>query len=241
MSRIQHLALPCPSCGAEHPATLFISLNARRMPQHVAEIVDGAFEVQRCDACGHEWQPEHRMLFSWPERRLWVVMMPPDQRHRFASLEAAVVDVLRRAFDVAPAVLEQRLADNEMMLVFGQHALAERVRLAALGLDHGAVESLKMKLLRTWDIDPACELRFVGLEDDSAGFAVFRRLSDDVAGPPETVYPLERARFEQALSGPMVAMARGRYPELFQSAWCDTGRYTQPQTVGGALPDDDLR
>ncbi len=218
MSRVQHRPLDCPACGAEHPATLFISLNARRLPHHVAEIAAGDFEVQTCAGCGHRWQPEHRMLLSWPERRLWAVMLPPDQRPRAAALERAVLDLMRREFDAAPDLVKPRLDGNETLLVFGQQALAERVRLAALGLDHGAVEHLKLDLRDRWAVASEADLRLLGLDDDAARFAV--------VGPAgvERTAALDRSAFDAALAPAAVERARAAHPILFDAPWCDARR-----------------
>lgn len=218
MSRVQHLALPCPACGAEHPATLFVSLNARRLPQHVAELIAGVFEMQTCAACGHRWQPEHRMLLSWPDKRLWAVMLPPDQRPRFAALEGAALDVMRRSFDAAPDVVKPRLDGNEVLLVFGQRALAERVRLADRGLDHGAVEHLKLGLLDRWGVAAEADLRLVDLDDAQARFAVVE------GGAVSRIEALDRADFDAALTPEATARARGEHPILFEAPWCDARR-----------------
>lgn len=218
MSRVQHLALPCPACGAEHPATLFVSLNARRLPQHIAELIAGTFERQTCAACDHRWQPEHRMLLSWPEKRLWAVMLPPDQRPRFAALEGAALAVMRRAFDAAPGVVRPRLDGNEVLLVFGQQALAERVRLAERGLDHGAVEHLKLGLRDRWGLAADADLRLVELDGEEARFAVVE------GGAIARVEALARADFDAALTPGAVERARAAHPILFDAPWCDARR-----------------
>jgi hypothetical protein len=148
MSHLCSETIACPACGAEQQMTLFRSLNGERVPAQVELLLAGNFERRGCAACGHEFQPEHRMLYAHVPARVWVVMYPRSERPQFAMLEHGLSLVFANDFANAPELVSDLLTAARPRLVFGQHMLSESVRVAHAGVDPVALECAKLLAYR---------------------------------------------------------------------------------------------
>lgn len=147
MSQLEAETVACPACGAAQQAQVFRSLNGERVPEQVDRVLAGTFEAITC-ACGHEFRIEHTMLYTHYPLRTWIVMHPPVDRSRFASIEHGVLLVFERDFRAAPAPVAVGLRGVRPRLVFGQAALSEAVRVAQSGLDPIVLECAKLLVFR---------------------------------------------------------------------------------------------
>jgi hypothetical protein len=127
---------------------LFTSVDADTIEAQLEALLDGSFERQICDGCGHAYRPEHSLLFASHAHRLWIVMQPPLDRREFAALERGVERVIFDNFAQAPPVLTERLRGIRPRLVFGQHMLTEAVRASYLGIDPSLLECAKLLTVR---------------------------------------------------------------------------------------------
>jgi CpXC protein len=148
MSHLCSETVACPACGAEQEMTLFRNLNGERVPAQVQLLLDGAFERRACQSCGHQFQPEHRMLYAHVADRVWVVMYPRSERPRFAVLEHGLALVFAHDFAHAPELVHGQLASARPRLVFGQHMLRESIRIAHDRIDPAGLECAKLLAYR---------------------------------------------------------------------------------------------
>jgi len=148
MSHLDHERIACPGCGATKEHRIFRSLNGERVASQVERLLDGTFERVTCSGCGVRFRPEHRMLYAHYGLRAWVVMHPPEERHRFEDLEPAVEALFARNFANAPAVVSAGLRGVRPRLVFGQHMLSEAVRVAESSMDPALLECAKLLVYR---------------------------------------------------------------------------------------------
>ncbi len=148
MSQMARESVTCPNCGAVEERPVLRSLSGDRAPPQVAAILAGTFEAMACTKCGHEFQPEHRMLYACVPKGTWIVMHPRDEQGRFATLEHGVQVLFEREMAGAPAPLKPHLDGLRPRLVFGQHLLSEAVRQSELGMDPAIVECAKLLLYR---------------------------------------------------------------------------------------------
>lgn len=147
MSKISPTVVFCPRCGAKQRARLFDSLNADRVPAQVELVLAGTFERVDCE-CGHQYRPEHPMLYAHFTARLWIVMHPRTDRPRFATIERGVQLVMAEQLGAAPPVVASGTSGVRPRLVFGQHMLTEAVRVAHAGLAPAILECAKLMALR---------------------------------------------------------------------------------------------
>lgn len=148
MSELAPAVAACPRCGAEHAATVFRSLNGDVVAAQRVAILDGHFERRPCPRCGHEFRPEHNLLYTQPSARAWIVMYPRAERSGYAALERAVAAVVEREIGAAAPVAATALRGLRPRLVFGQHMLSEAVRSIEAGLDPALLECAKILAVR---------------------------------------------------------------------------------------------
>lgn len=225
MSKILPQPAVCLTCGHAEDAVLYESLNAERLPHLLDAIEAGDFERQTCAACGASFQPEHKMLFSWLPRRLWVVMLPPQTDSPLPLLEDGLLDLFAREFAHVPAPVQPLVAATRPRLVFGQAQLTEAVRVARANLPPELVECAKLEIQRRLlpsllPYGPTA-LAFEGQRPDD-GALTFRvlRLRDGAV--------VDRATLPRAALAELAeheAAYRARYPDLFARPYVNTLRY----------------
>jgi len=224
MSKIAPTIVSCPRCGAEQEVPLFDSLNGDRVPVQVEALRQGRFERVDCAGCGHPFQPEHRMLFAHFTARIWIAMCPRVDRPRFATLERGIELVMADAFAGAPPVVADGVRGVRPRLVFGQHMLAEAVRVADAGLEPALLECAKLfavrrdlqRLMRTGPFE-LCFERFADTGELVLGLHLLasgERL-DAVELPGDALAETHAARDE----------LNRMYPELFERPYVSACRY----------------
>ncbi|HKE18149.1 MAG TPA: CpXC domain-containing protein [Kofleriaceae bacterium] len=223
MSHLCGETIACPACGAAAELTLFRSLNGERVPAQVELLLDGTFEQHTCAACGHRFQPEHRMLYAHVPARVWVVMCPRVDRPRFAVLEHGVALLFAESAAGAPEVVSGMVAGARPRLVFGQHMLRESLRTVQAGIDPALLECAKLlayrrrmpELVRHGPAELCCE----GVEAGELRLAIHTlgdgRRAGELRAPEGLLDEAAAARDELA----------GRYPDLFSRPYVSATRY----------------
>jgi hypothetical protein len=229
MSKVTADLVTCSQCSAQHPLRRFESFNADRLGDQVDDIVSGRFERIAC-ACGHGFQPEHPMLFTSYERKLWIVMQPPSDRRDFAAIEREVERVLQESFAAATPQVAAGLTGVRPRLVFGQRLLAEALRLSLTELDPALVECAKLLWVRsnipTLMSHPPFELVVQG-RDAEGGLRC--ALHDLVTGAPlgETVLDAPTMAAAQELRPAL----EEEYQALFTRPYCSASRFLYGDTL----------
>jgi hypothetical protein len=223
MSQVATESVMCPSCLESHDHSVFRSLNGERIPAQVQRLLEGSFERITC-ACGHSYQPEHRMLYSHYALRTWIAMYPRAQRDQFAMLEHGIQLVFEQDFKAAPPMVAAGLRGVRPRLVFGQVALAEAVRVSEAGLEPALLECAKLMLVRrnlatALGHGPA-ELIYEGA---TAGGQLQFGLVELGAGVRRETLTAERALLDElgAVRDELVA----QYPDLFARPYVSATRY----------------
>jgi CpXC protein len=229
MSKVTADLVICSQCAAQHPLRRFESFNADRLGDQVDDIVSGRFERIAC-ACGHVFQPEHAMLFTSYERKLWIVMQPPADRRHFAAIERDVERILAENFASAAPQVAAGLAGVRPRLVFGQRMLAEALRIALSELEPALVECAKLLWVRanitTLMSRPPFELVVQGRDADGGLRCV---LHDLVEGSPlaDTVIGAPTLAAAQELRPQL----EDEYQALFTRPYCSAARFLYGDTV----------
>jgi hypothetical protein len=230
MSKINPTVVFCPHCGAKQRARLFDSLNADRVPAQVELVLDGTFERVDCAQCGHQYRPEHPMLYAHFTARLWIVMHPRADRPRFATIERGVELVMAEQLGAAPPIVASGTSGVRPRLVFGQHMLTEAVRVARAGIDPAMLECAKLVALRrdlAW---------FMSREPIELCFEEVAGSGDLVHG----VHTLASGERIDTLTLPrdVLAEARGAqpvleqtFPDLFRQPYVSACRYLYGATI----------
>ena len=147
MSRVTADLVTCEQCAASHPLRRYDSFNADSLGDQVDDIINGTFERIHC-ACGHSFQPEHPMLFTSFERKLWIVMHPPAERRFYAEIERDAEAILEEAYRDATPAVQRGLEGIRPQLVFGHQMLAEALRISLIEHDPALVECAKLLWFR---------------------------------------------------------------------------------------------
>jgi len=209
--------IPCPHCGAEEERVLAESINGPRQPEVVAAILTGRFNVFSCGGCGGEFLVDSPLVYIDLEAGHWIHMFSRGDEPSWATREAEADHTFERAMGAHPA-LRDRAKAIAQRTVFGLGALREKLLALRSGLDDGALEALKLDMLRrteTFSWHPAAPVRLVAVDDD--GLAFEQLGSDDVITVPH-------AWLEHIVSSDEWAAARAA---VAAGSYVDIGRTTQ--------------
>jgi hypothetical protein len=230
MSKIAPTIVFCPRCQSRQRVRLFDSLNADRVPAQVELILAGTFELVHCEQCGHDYRPEHTMLYAHYSARTWIIMHPRADRPRFTTIERGVELVMARELGMAPPIVAAGTQDIRPRLVFGQHMLAEAVRTAHAGIDPTLLECAKLMAVRSnlqrfLDQGPF-ELCFESTTDSGELAHAIHALS---SGEKIGAFLLPREAMADALAArPVLEQS---FPDLFQRPYLSACRYLYGATL----------
>jgi hypothetical protein len=126
------------SCDSTFEADLPESINLDAQPEQKDALAAGAFMTVACPNCGRTLKPEFLIHVSWPSRGLDILAVPELDR-----------------VDIPELASKEGVSDA----VAGYAELADRVSVAAAGLDPTTIEALKYYLLlRASEADPDAEV-----------------------------------------------------------------------------------
>jgi hypothetical protein len=203
---------------------LFESLNGDRVTAQLAAILDGTFEQTTCETCQAVFRPEHHMLYSQYNARVWIVMYPPADRCDFYALERSIDEVLQRNFAGAAPVVSKGLQGIKPRLVFGQHMLTEALRAAREAIDPPLLECTKMLAIRRALPEILAhgpsELAFERTTETGELQMGIHALAD-AARVGELVLPARLLGEARSLLGDFA----GTYPDLFHQPYVSALRY----------------
>ncbi len=164
MSMFETRTITCPACGTARQADLYHSVNADRRPDLRAEILDGSFQRVTCGNCHATFRADPEFNYLDIGRGQWIAAHPQDALADCETLAAADQASFERAYGPAASAGARAIGEGlAMRVVFGWHALREKLVAADAGLDDVELELLKLALLRTRDDAPlsdTVELRF---------------------------------------------------------------------------------
>ncbi len=211
MSLFTEAAVTCPNCEEAVVCQVVGSVNADRRPDLRDAILDDAFQVMTCDACGESFrlQPEFNLLDVG--NGLWIAALPADRMPGYLAAEDAAAATFDQSYGAgAPAAGREIGAGLSARVTFGWPGLREKLVIRDAGLDDVTVELLKLDLLRRMPsapLAPGTELRLIAVGDDGLDLAwqdtlsearqkpmvAARELYDAIAENPEAWAPLREA------------------------------------------------
>jgi CpXC protein len=179
MSTFVPTAVDCPQCRASLIVDVARAVHATRLPRARAEIMDGTFQVQRCNTCGHRFRVESPFLYADFTRKHWVTVAsqagaPQQAKLRHERLIGHVVTS-------GPSIVRELWCGVTSRVVFGIDALREKLLVWNEGHADADVETAKHRLLVERGIEPAtCEYR---IDARLATVFVARRRRGDLTLP----------------------------------------------------------
>lgn len=229
MSRVTADLVTCEQCSAQHPVRRYDSFNADSLGEQVDDIINGTFERISC-GCGHSFQPEHPMLFTSFERKLWIVMHPPAERRFYAEIERDAEAILEEAYHGAAAAVQRGLEGIRPQLVFGHRMLAEALRISLTDYEPALVECAKLLWFRDSlpivMAHPPFELVVQGLTHDGG---LRCRLHDVVRGAALGEQVIPAGYLRQAEGGR--AHLEDEYQALFTRPYISICRFLFDDTI----------
>ena len=224
MSRFEIHSVRCPACGRPQQVNIYVSITANRLRGATDGLMDGSWERFACEACGHSFTAEHRLLYTDLPRKRWIVQYPRAEHARFAALEEEAAAVFRQEYLVnAPDYIRSQASGVAPRICFGRPQLAEKLLAWQHDIDDRALECLKLAMLRTsldalLPLGPS-ELQLDTVEPERLAFTIARL---------ESGAPLDRVTVDPAtLAGIAADLASFRtgYPELFERPFVNASRY----------------
>lgn len=170
MSIFLPVTATCTKCGHAEETQLAASVNADRRPDLKAEILAGTFQAMECASCGTPIRLPAHLTYIDIERGQWFLVEDTAMLEQWWESEEEATELYEDAFgDAAPAVQREMGEEMQPRLVFGWTALREKLIAADAGIDDGALETLKVAILRSVPGPPLAdrtELRLVGIAED---------------------------------------------------------------------------
>ena len=170
MSIFLPVSATCTKCGHAQQAQLAASVNADRRPDLKAQILAGTFQAMNCAGCGTPIRLPAHLTYIDIERGQWILVEDTAMLERWWDAEEEATELYDEAFgDAAPPVQREMGDEVQPRLVFGWTALREKLIAAEAGIDDGALETLKVAILRNVPAPPLAdrtELRLIGIAED---------------------------------------------------------------------------
>lgn len=170
MSIMNDVTVTCPSCEEQITITIAESVNADRRPDLRQEIVEGAFQVMTCSACGEEFLMEPELNYLDIGRGQWVSVQPVDRLADWTDVESEATDVFDLAYGNQAPPAAKDIGDSlSPRLVFGWAALREKLLVGDLELVDSTVELTKLALIHGLPgapIQAGVEMRLIDVQDD---------------------------------------------------------------------------
>lgn len=167
MSIFRTVSVACPGCGTPVAYELVHSVNAGRRPDLREAILDGSFQLQACRSCGHRFRLEPEFVYIDLPSRLYVGVWPASQRASWRERAARTRASFDEAMGAGASAEARALGEGvDVRVVFGWHALVEKILARGAGIDDRTLEVAKLAVMRSQDEVPmpgSSELRLVGV------------------------------------------------------------------------------
>jgi hypothetical protein len=207
-------------CGHELEIDAADSLHISDRPEIRASILSGDFHTFICPACGGKVIFETLLAYTDFHRWHWFTVFPsPNIRWRSAMVKLAR-DSFRWNLEVNAPPLVRSWAPSfqeKFRVIFGLHALREKLIVFDAGLDDRVVEVLKLQLILRESLRLSPDLRF-HLEQASTRDLLFA-YRDPIEGGPNRALRVDRDLYEVLAANP--SGARRALPELFDDIAVD--------------------
>ena len=186
MSTFRPYDATCPACGHEFVVDIARGLHITRLPNIRRDIVENKFQVATCPGCSSQTVFEATVVYTDFDRGEYVA----TETTMTASWQAALArhqTIFRDCFENAPPITQEMGKRFKRRVVFGFHALREKIVLWDAKLDDRVVEAVKGDLLRDEDESPRDVILRIArvLDGGHMLFAVY----DPVPPPPPDLKP----------------------------------------------------
>jgi hypothetical protein len=169
MSIFRTVYLDCPACGTAVSYQLVHSVNAGRRPDLRDAILDGSFQRETCRSCERAFRLDPEFIYIDLPNRLYIGVWPVGRRATWRDYAARTRATFEQSMGAqAPAEARELAQDVDVRVVFGWHALVEKILARQAGIDDRSLEVAKLAVMRTQEEVPmpgSAELRLVALRD----------------------------------------------------------------------------
>jgi hypothetical protein len=169
MSIFRTIEIDCPACGTPVSYSLVHSVNAGRRPDLRDAILDGTFQRETCPSCERPFRLDPEFIYIDLPSRLYVGVWPANQRSNWRDCAARTRATFEEAMGArAPAEARELAQGVDVRVVFGWHALVEKILARQAGIDDRTLEVAKLAVMRSEEEVPmpgSAELRLVALRD----------------------------------------------------------------------------
>jgi len=141
VSTWEHFDVACPRCGAGFRAPVLKGVHISWLPEVRETVRDGTFARHTCPSCGLTVQIESSTAYTDFEHGQYVGVESPE-RTDWRVARAHHLRVFDECFTFGPPVAEELAGSMIHRVVFGVHALREKVLVWDAGLDDRAVEAV---------------------------------------------------------------------------------------------------
>jgi len=196
VSTWEHLPAQCPACANDFDVPVLKGLHVTRLPEVRTDILEGRFQQHVCPSCGTRIQLESTSVYTDFDNWHYVGIEAPSPSS-WSEARKRHVDAFDANFILGPPAAQELAHAMVHRVVFGMHALREKLLVWDAGLDDKVVEAMKGDHLRRRGIDVRDEVLRVSAVLDG-GHLLLARLSRwplvDVDDNGVTTLPLPELR-----------------------------------------------
>ena len=131
----------CPHCGAPASVQMIRSMSPSRHPELKAAILNNQLQAVNCGGCQQKFRLEPEFSYLDPSHSRWIAVFPSSRSADWKAWEKKALE----SFELIPPDLARTLQPR---VVFGWHALKEKVIAADAGIDDVEIELMKLGVIR---------------------------------------------------------------------------------------------
>lgn len=147
MSTVVPVRVGCRRCGGEVAGDVVVLGNLDRRGDFEGRVLEGRYNVLRCESCGHRTTVGRASGLVSFERQLWLYVYPAWAERHWRDLGLAADRAFARNLNATPHYLRGDLDRWKIRAVFGHDALREKLVIWRAGLDELDVESAKLAIV----------------------------------------------------------------------------------------------
>lgn len=138
MSELIPYVIKCPKCGQEQAVELYESVNVSEKPEHKELLLKNMLNRVRCEPCELDFRVDKHLLYSDPENRTMIYLMP---------CTLGELDRVQEEFCAKTSVMDRILPGDieapELQLVINRTELIEKIFLREAKLNDRLIEYIK--------------------------------------------------------------------------------------------------
>ncbi len=233
MSQQSEYPIRCPKCGHEQGVALYDAISVKEEPALRAQLMENRLNAVTCAACGFGFRVEKNLVYSDPDRKVLVFLVPvaaSDYARGEEQFVALLGDLSR--------LLPDDVHAPSVHLVFSRTELVERIFLLEAGLDERLIEYIKYTLYtrNANRLDPADKLLLLNATDSTPEHLCFV-VQDQATRKFEAMFQYSREAYDGLREAFSTDAQSADLLEMFPGPHISARALLLKEQAGPAAPD----